>query len=91
MADGSSTPVKLRDGDYILNMGAPPEATEELSYTPVTCDPDDFARSNYTLRNYSGGTELFILMTICDEDDILFGRTFNSYVAKSRRCVRTMS
>ena len=82
----------IHGDDYVLDMEAPSQATretEEIGYTPVTCGPDDFARSGYTLRDYGGDTELFIAITMCDENEALFSRTTNTYVSKSHGCVRT--
>lgn len=81
------THVDRRADDRILNIEAPPLTSEEMSrigYTPVTCDPDYFIRSGYSLRNYGGDTNLFIAMTMDDENKDLFARTMKSYVPKSR-------
>lgn len=86
MTDVLSIHVEHRDDDYTLNIETPSQTTEGMSqigYTPATCDPDDFVHSRYSLRNYGGDTELFIVMTMSDENESQFGRTMNSYVAKS--------
>lgn len=82
--------VELQQGNLVLDMQAPShiipkgrESQEEMSklrYTAATCDPDDFMRSKYTLRPYLLGrkTELFIVMTMYNEDEILFCRTMNA-------------
>ncbi|RUS16118.1 chitin synthase-domain-containing protein, partial [Jimgerdemannia flammicorona] len=50
-----------------------------MRYTAATCDPNDFLKSNYTLRPRLIGreTELFIVITMYNEDDILFTRTMH--------------
>jgi chitin synthase len=67
-----------------------PEEMNKMRYTAATCDPDDFLRSKYTLRPFLYGrkTELFIVMTMYNEDEILFLRTMNS-VIKVGVCSRT--
>lgn len=48
-------------------------------YTAATCDPNDFKREGYTLRpamyEPARKTELFIVMTMYNEDEELFSRT----------------
>lgn len=53
-----------------------------MRYTAATCDPDDFMRSKYSLRQYLYGrdTELFIVMTMYNEDEVLFVKTMNACV-----------
>jgi hypothetical protein len=89
MADGSSTHVELREDDYVLNAQVYRRTAEEIGYTPAACDPDDFVRPRYSLRNYGGDIELFIAMTMYDENEGLFARTMISYVAKSPPRLRT--
>ena len=84
--------VELQQGNLVLDMDVPThivpknmDKTEEMSklrYTAATCDPDDFMRQKYTLRPYLMGrrTELFIVMTMYNEDEVLFCRTMNAYV-----------
>ncbi|KAI8990609.1 chitin synthase 2 [Trametes punicea] len=83
--------VELQEGNLVLDMQAPShivpkgmEHIEEMSklrYTAATCDPDDFMRQKYSLRPYLMGrrTELFIVMTMYNEDEVLFTRTMNAY------------
>ena len=85
MTDGPSTHIGLRDGDLTLSNKTPSESTEEIGYTPATCDPDGFTRPRYNLRNYGGDIELFIAVTLYNEDVDLFSRTIISYVTKSHR------
>lgn len=81
--------VELQQGNLVLDMQVPShivpagrndEEMTKLRYTAATCDPDDFMRSRYTLRPYLNGrhTELFIVMTMYNEDEVLFCRTMNA-------------
>jgi chitin synthase len=67
--------VELQQGNLILDLevpsnivptGSTSEETTHVRYTAATCDPDDFARSKYSLRPFLYGrqTELFIVMTM---------------------------
>jgi chitin synthase len=49
-------------------------------YTAATCDPDDFSKSGYFLRQQelSRQTEMFIVITMYNEDDSLFCKTMSS-------------
>ncbi|SGY80101.1 BQ5605_C008g05303 [Microbotryum silenes-dioicae] len=53
-----------------------------MRYTAVTDDPDDFTRQRYRLRQvqYGRQTELFICLTMYNEDEELFCRTFTSVI-----------
>lgn len=50
-----------------------------MRYTAATCDPADFTAERFTLRPQLYGkarrTELFIVVTMYNEDDVLFART----------------
>lgn len=82
--------VELFQGNLVLDMDVPTrlvppgkEHEEEMTkmrYTAATCDPDDFMKSRYSLRPYLYGrqTELFIVMTMYNEDEILFVKTMNA-------------
>lgn len=82
--------VELQDGNLILDVKVPShivpkgmDRIEEMTtmrYTAATCDPDDFLRSKYSLRPYLYGrhTELFIVMTMYNEDEVLFTKTMNA-------------
>ncbi len=84
--------VALQNGNFVVDMDVPThivpksmdnsEETTKLRYTAATCDPDDFMRLKCTLRPYLLGrrTELFIVMTMYNEDEVLFCRTMNAYV-----------
>lgn len=81
--------VELQDGNLILDVKVPthivPKGRSEeefttMRYTAATCDPDEFLRSKYSLRPFLYGrrTELFIVMTMYNEDEILFTKTMNA-------------
>lgn len=82
--------VELFQGNLVLDVDVPTHivpashANEEemtkMRYTAATCDPDDFLKSKYSLRPYLYGrhTELFIVMTMYNEDEILFTKTMNA-------------
>ncbi|THH33138.1 hypothetical protein EUX98_g1034 [Antrodiella citrinella] len=96
--------VELQQGNLVLDLQVPThimpkgvESKEEMSklrYTAATCDPDDFMRSKYTLRPYLYGrqTELFIVMTMYNEDEVLFVKTMNAVIKNiAHLCSRTKS
>ncbi|WVQ68402.1 uncharacterized protein L199_006610 [Kwoniella botswanensis] len=55
---------------------------ESLRYSAATCDPDDFMGRKFNLRQYLYGrkTELFIVMTMYNENSELLLRTLNSVI-----------
>ncbi|KAI1002340.1 Chitin synthase C [Podosphaera aphanis] len=61
----------------------PPERDEftHMRYTAATCDPSEFYEERFTLRQKLFAkprhTELFIVVTMYNEDDVLFARTMN--------------
>ncbi|KAK0233571.1 chitin synthase [Armillaria fumosa] len=96
--------VELFQGNLVLDMDAPTrlvppgkEHEEEMTkmrYTAATCDPDDFMKSRYSLRPYLYGrqTELFIVMTMYNEDEILFVKTMNAVLKNiAHLCSRSRS
>lgn len=84
--------VELVNGNLVLDVPVPSHITpkggidaeemRKMRYTAATCDPDEFMRRKYTLRPYLYGrhTELFIVMTMYNEDEILFVKTMNALV-----------
>jgi hypothetical protein len=80
--------VELQQGNLVLDVQVPThiigsEKSEEMTkmrYTAATCDPDNFMSSKYSLRPYLYGrkTEIFVVMTMYNEDDVLFLRTMNA-------------
>jgi chitin synthase len=89
--------VKLHDGNLVIEVPVPNQIVPadltgqerdemtKMRYTAATCDPDQFMSSRYSLRPYLMGrhTELFIVMTMYNEDEVLFVKTMNAYVTPS--------
>ncbi|KAI7864519.1 chitin synthase 1 [Spinellus fusiger] len=96
--------VELVNGHLVLECPVPtrlldmsPRKEKEFStmrYTAVTCGPDEFATSGYTLlpQCRQRETELFIVMTMYNEDEILFCRTMHGVMKNiASLCSRTRS
>ncbi|KAI4148046.1 MAG: hypothetical protein L6R39_002905, partial [Caloplaca ligustica] len=99
--------VRLINGELILECKIPtilysflPRRDEveftHMRYTAVTCDPDDFTLRGYKLRQNIGSTardtELFICVTMYNEDEIDFTRTMHGVMRNiSHFCSRTKS
>ncbi|KAJ1728582.1 hypothetical protein LPJ61_003959, partial [Coemansia biformis] len=65
-----------------------------VRYTPVTVDANHFMKEGYTLRPAELGrqTELFIVLTMYNEDEVLFNRTFLAVMKNiAHLCSRTNS
>ncbi|KAJ2749160.1 hypothetical protein H4S06_004714, partial [Coemansia sp. BCRC 34490] len=80
----------------VLDRGKFREGSEftHMRYSAVTCDPNNFRDERYTLRPFLMGrqTELFIVLTMYNEDEILFNRTFASVMKNiAHLCSRTNS
>lgn len=88
--------VPLRNGHLVLDCPVPPKLLHKLPvrdarefshmrYTAVTSRPDDFAMSNYTLRQTlfepPRVTELFIVLTLYNEDDKLLARSLHGVMS----------
>ncbi|OAR00474.1 hypothetical protein LLEC1_07659 [Akanthomyces lecanii] len=82
--------VLLYRGNLVLDCPVPPVLLQQnphgerdefthMRYTAATCDPSDFYNENFTLRqrlfSKPRHTELFIVVTMYNEDDVLFART----------------
>lgn len=78
--------VQLTNGNLVVDLNVPPKLilprrgepeTTRTRYTAVTCDPDDFEKKGFFLRQNENGrkTELFICITMYNEDEVLFCRT----------------
>ncbi|KAG0290118.1 Chitin synthase, class 1 [Dissophora globulifera] len=92
--------VKLTSGNLVLDCPVPSKFLKTLKhqegeefthmrYTAATCDPNDFATENYTLRpllvdGQPRETELFIVMTMYNEDEVLFTRTMHGVMKNIR-------
>ncbi|KAF1812016.1 putative chitin synthase [Eremomyces bilateralis CBS 781.70] len=99
--------VRLVNGELILECKIPtilysflPQRSEveftHMRYTAVTCDPDDFVDKGYKLRQNFGTTlretELFICVTMYNEDEIGFTRTMHGIMRNiSHFCSRQKS
>ncbi|KAF7976842.1 hypothetical protein HWV62_5542 [Athelia sp. TMB] len=80
--------VQLTNGNLVVDIAVPPRLSAVLPYkgeaemnttryTAVTCDPDEFEKNGFFLRQNEAGrrTELFIVVTMYNEDEVLFCRT----------------
>lgn len=82
--------VLLYRGNLVLDCPVPPRLLSQvphgdrdefthMRYTAATCDPNNFYDENFTLRqklfSKTRHTELFIVITMYNEDEILFART----------------
>lgn len=99
--------VTLINGELVLECKIPtilysflPRRDEieftHMRYTAVTCDPDDFVDKGYKLRQNIGRTvretELFICVTMYNEDEIGFTRTMHAVMKNiAHFCSRTKS
>ncbi|KAI5457155.1 chitin synthase class II [Mariannaea sp. PMI_226] len=103
----SKKEVQLINGELVLECKIPtilysflPRRNEveftHMRYTAVTCDPDDFVDKGYKLRQCIGKTmretELFICITMYNEDEIGFTRTMHAVMKNiSHFCSRSRS
>lgn len=99
--------VQLINGELVLECKIPtilysflPRRDEieftHMRYTAVTCDPDDFVDKGYKLRQNIGTTsretELFICVTMYNEDEIGFTRTMHAVMKNiAHFCSRSKS
>lgn len=95
--------VHLTAGNLVLDLPIPERlvlpkrGTEEMMttrYTAVTCDPDEFEANHFSLRQnlYGRSTELFIAITMYNEDEVLFCRTLYGVMKNiSHLCSRRAS
>ncbi|KAH7108554.1 chitin synthase-domain-containing protein [Auriculariales sp. MPI-PUGE-AT-0066] len=96
--------VKLHDGHLVVDLEIPsdlvlpyPAAGQEMKetrYTAVTCDPDVFVKKKFTLRQVAAGrsTELLVVITMYNEDEVLFTRTLYGVMKNiSHLCQRKSS
>ncbi|KAF9010650.1 glycosyltransferase family 2 protein [Cyathus striatus] len=95
--------VQLTNGNLVVDLDVPPKLvlprkgspeTLKTRYTAVTCDPDDFEKKGFFLRQNESGrtTELFIVMTMFNEDEVLFCRTLYGVMQNiSHLCTRKNS
>ena len=96
--------VQLVQGNLVLDSPVPSKLTSflprrdseftHMRYTAATCDPDDFVSDGYTLRPALFGreTQLFITVTMFNEDEILFTRTMHGIMRNiAHLCSRSRS
>lgn len=84
--------VELFQGNFVLDSAVPTKLLDmcgqrnereftHMRYSAATCDPNDFKDSGFTLRQVHYDpprrTELFIVMTMYNEDEELFCRTMH--------------
>ncbi|KAK0552700.1 Chitin synthase, class 2 [Tilletia horrida] len=82
--------IELQDGNLVLDIPVPksiakpgqPEEFTKCRYTAVTCKPDHFIQERYATRAWLAGRkiELAIVLTMYNEDEVLFCRTMNSVI-----------
>ena len=87
--------IQLYHGNMVLDCPIPPRLLDQvphaqpperdefnrMRYSAATCDPRDFAKEGFTLRQCLFAkrrhTELFIVVTMYNENEILFARTMS--------------
>ncbi|CAH7686544.1 chitin synthase [Phakopsora pachyrhizi] len=85
-------PIPARLLSFLPRRGE--EEFEMMSYTAATCDPDDFEAESYTLRaaKLNRETELFVGITMYNEDEVLFTRTVHGVMKNiAHLCTRNKS
>ncbi|KAG0749821.1 hypothetical protein G6F57_002962 [Rhizopus arrhizus] len=97
--------VKLTKGNLVLDCPVPTAYLKDvpikdgkefthMRYTAATCDPKDFVADGYTLRQpmLERKTELFIVLTMYNEDEVLFTRTMHGVMKNiAHLCTRDRS
>ncbi|KAH8925578.1 glycosyltransferase family 2 protein [Atractiella rhizophila] len=97
--------IALTDGNLIMDLPIPtrlagflPRKGEEefttMRYTAATCDPDNYEKERFTLRPamMNRHTELFVGVTMYNEDEILFTRTMHGIMKNiAHLCTRERS
>ncbi|BGP17974.1 hypothetical protein JCM10213_003981 [Rhodosporidiobolus nylandii] len=99
--------VQLYHGNLVLDCQVPPKLLERcprkddrefthMRYTAATCDPDAFLDEQYSLRQIlyetPRRTELFIVLTMYNEDEVLFCRTMHGVMKNIQHlCERNRS
>lgn len=85
-------PIPARLLSFLPRRGE--EEFEMMSYTAATCDPDDFESERYTLRaaKMNRDVELFVGVTMYNEDEVLFTRTMHGIMKNiAHLCTRNKS
>ncbi|KAK0526957.1 Chitin synthase 4 [Tilletia horrida] len=99
--------VELYHGNLVLDCPVPSKLLEKLNdresrefthmrYTAATCDPDKFKEERFTLRpvlfDPPRRTEMFIVLTMYNEDEELFTRTMHGVMTNiAHLCTRERS
>ncbi|RIA86343.1 Glycosyltransferase Family 2 protein [Glomus cerebriforme] len=98
--------VRLDNGHFVYNCPVSTKLTtsvprrgeeefDKVRYTACTCDPDDFQKEKYVLRQEiykRHQIEIFIVITMYNEDAQLFARTFYGVVKNIHKlCKRDRS
>ncbi|KAK0548347.1 Chitin synthase 4 [Tilletia horrida] len=99
--------VELYHGNLVLDCPVPSKLLEKLNdresrefthmrYTAATCDPDNFKDERFTLRpvlfDPPRRTEMFIVLTMYNEDEELFTRTMHGVMSNiAHLCTRERS
>ncbi|PVU89863.1 hypothetical protein BB561_005142 [Smittium simulii] len=97
--------VELTSGNLIVDCPVPDKIIKagkyqtgheftHMRYTACTCDPNEYMNEKYTLRPAIFGreTEIFVVLTMYNEEVELFSRTFKSMVKNiTHLCSRTKS
>ncbi|GAA5991239.1 hypothetical protein JCM11641_004030 [Rhodosporidiobolus odoratus] len=97
--------VKLTEGNLVIPCAIPTrllgflprkdgDEFTQSRYTAITCGPEDFDVRNYTLRPtlYNRQTELFVVITMYNENEELFCRTLHGVMKNiSQLCKRKKS
>ena len=89
------TKIPLLHGNFVLSSAVPTKLLDRcalrnarefthLRYSAATCDPNDFKDDGFTLRqaryNPPRRTELFIVITMYNEDEELFCRSMHGVI-----------
>ena len=99
--------VELFHGNLVFDVPVPQKLLERcqfrndrefthMRYSAATCDPNDFMNDGFTLRQVlyepPRRTELFVVMTMYNEDDELFTRTMHGVMKNiAHLCTRSRS
>ena len=99
--------VELFHGNFVLDSAVPSKLLDmcalrtereftHMRYSAATCDPNDFKDAGFTLRQVHYDpprrTELFIVMTMCDEDEELLCRSMQGVMKNiAHLCQRNRS
>jgi chitin synthase len=99
--------VDLFQGNLVLDCPVPPRFLNALPnkenrefthmrYSGATCDPEDFKKERFTLRqtlyDQPRATEMFVVVTLYNETEVLFATTMHGIMKNiSHLCSQTQS